>query len=111
MMNILSLDSVVDCAYVLSFWEKITAEYCCPLQRMPLFITKNIVHNACLTGNTHNIHWSKFTYKIPLAYQKTILTENAKDGWRYVYPIVNTLFYKPFRLDTKVQPGHDYLTY
>ena len=71
-----------------------------------------LVHNACLTGNTdntHNIHWSKFTYKIPLAYQKTILTENAKDGWGYVYPIVNTLFYNPFQLDTKVQPGHDYV--
>lgn len=62
-----------------------------------------LVHNACLTGNTDNIHWSKFLHT------RFRLTENAKDGWGYVYPIVNTLFYNPFQLDTKVQPGHDYV--
>lgn len=71
-----------------------------------------LIHNSCLLGHTdttHNIHWSKFTYRVPLAYQKQTLTENAKYGWGYGYHILNTLFYKPFRLDTHVQPGHDYV--
>ena len=34
--------SYVQLHLLISFWEKIIADYCCPLQRMPLFITKNI---------------------------------------------------------------------
>lgn len=68
------------------------------------------VQNACLFGHTdatHNIHWSKFTYKLPVAYQKPILTENATDGWGYLFPVLNNIIYKPFNLDRQTQPGFD----
>lgn len=68
------------------------------------------IHNSCLFGHTdatHNTHWSKFTYKLPLAYQKATFTENARDGWGYLFPILNSLIYKPFNLDKQTQPGYD----
>lgn len=67
----------------------------------------------CLSGHTDATHntltLSKFTYKVPLAYQLITATENAKQGYGYVYPILNNLFVKPFGVDKRVQPGYDRL--
>jgi hypothetical protein len=54
-----------------------------------------------------NRHLSKYTYKFPLAYQKVVETENAKEGWGYVWGIVDSLIVKPSGIDTEVQPGYD----
>jgi hypothetical protein len=56
-----------------------------------------------------NRHASKYTYHKPVAYQKIEHTENAKEGWGYVWPFLNTLMIKPTGVDTQVQPGFDML--
>lgn len=64
----------------------------------------------CLLGHTDfetNRHVSKYTYKIPLAYQKIEKTENSQEGWGYVYPMMETLLFSPLRLAHQVQPGYD----
>ena len=55
----------------------------------------------------HNVHASKYTYYKPVAYQKVEETENAKEGWGYVWPLVNNVLVKPTGIDKKVQPGYD----
>lgn len=69
-----------------------------------------IVANDCLMGHVDletNRHASKYTYKIPLAYQKITETENSTEGWGYVYPLMRALIFEPLELATKVQPGYD----
>lgn len=57
----------------------------------------------------HNRTWSKYTYTYPLAYQKFTETENAKEGWGDAYYLMNSIIFKPLKLDTQVQPGFDRL--
>ena len=67
-------------------------------------------NNDCMLGHVDleiNRHWSKFTYKIPLAYQKTEMSENVKGSWSGSYNVLNTLMYKPAGIDKNVQPGYD----
>lgn len=69
-----------------------------------------LINNDCMLGHVDfetNIHWSKFTYKFPLAYQKIVPTENTKEGWSGYYDILNTLIFKPAGIDKNVQPGYD----
>lgn len=69
-----------------------------------------LVNNDCMLGHVDfetNRHWSKFTYKLPLAYQKVVSTENTKEGWRGYYEVLNTFLFKPFGIDRRVQPGYD----
>lgn len=54
-----------------------------------------------------NRHTSKYTYHKPVAYQKVEETENAREGWGYVWPILNNLIVKPTGIDKQVQPGYD----
>ena len=55
----------------------------------------------------HNAHSSKYTYYKPVAYQKVEETENAREGWGYVWPLVNNVLVKPTGIDKQVQPGYD----
>lgn len=67
---------------------------------------------TCLLGHTdatHNRYWDKFTYHQPLAYQLVQPTDNSREGWGYVYPVVDLLVVKPFGIDRAVQPGYDRL--
>lgn len=69
-----------------------------------------LINNDCIFGHVDfetNRHWSKFTYKIPLAYQKVVPTENTAEGWGGYYEVSNTLLFKPSGIDVKVQPGYD----
>lgn len=69
-----------------------------------------LIDNDCMLGHVDletNRHWSKFTYKLPLAYQKVVPTENTKEGWRGSYHVLNTLVYNPAGIDKNVQPGYD----
>jgi hypothetical protein len=66
--------------------------------------------NECLLGHVDfetNRHVSKYTYKFPLAYQKITETENAREGWGEMYPLLNFLIFKPNNLSYRVQPGYD----
>ena len=54
-----------------------------------------------------NRYISKYTYYKPLAYQKVIETENTREGWWYMWPIINTIIIKPTGIDKNVQPGFD----
>jgi hypothetical protein len=54
-----------------------------------------------------NRHLSKYTYKFPLAYQKIVETENAKEGWGSAYFLLDNLIVKPSGIDKQVQPGYD----
>ena len=54
-----------------------------------------------------NAHLSKYTYKKPIGYQKFVATDNALNGWGYVYHILDYLIFKPLQLDVRVQPGFD----
>jgi len=54
-----------------------------------------------------NRHLSKFTYHVPMAYQKMIMTENVRNSWSSFYTLMNTLIWKPLGMDTRVQPGYD----
>lgn len=66
--------------------------------------------NDCLLGHIDfetNRHMSKYTYKFPLAYQKVTETENAREGWGGMYPLLNFLIFKPTNVSHKVQPGYD----
>jgi hypothetical protein len=66
--------------------------------------------NDCMLGHVDfetNRHLSKYTYKIPLAYQKIEKTENAQEGWGYVYPLMETVLFGPLNLAHQVQPGYD----
>ena len=66
--------------------------------------------NDCMLGHVDfetNRHMSKYTYKIPLAYQKIEKTENAQEGWGYVYPLIEMLLVRPLNLAHQVQPGYD----
>lgn len=69
----------------------------------------------CVLGHTDATHntltWSKFTYKYPLAYQLTPETDNTREGWWYVYPILNLFIFKPFGINKQVQPGYDRLRF
>ena len=69
-----------------------------------------LVKNDCILGHVDletNRHWSKFTYKLPLAYQKVTHTENVENGWKIPYTILNALIFKPSGIDRQVQPGYD----
>lgn len=71
---------------------------------------KWLTRNDCMLGHVDfetNRHISKYTYKIPLAYQKMVLTENVKEGWDIPYKILNTLIFSPAGVTTRVQPGYD----
>ena len=73
---------------------------------------KWLTRNDCMLGHVDfetNRHISKYTYKIPLAYQKMVLTENVKEGWDIPYKILNTLIFSPAGVTTRVQPGYDYI--
>jgi hypothetical protein len=73
---------------------------------------KWLTRNDCMLGHVDfetNRHISKYTYKIPLAYQKMVLTENVKEGWDILYKILNTLIFSPAGVTTRVQPGYDYI--
>lgn len=66
--------------------------------------------NDCLLGHVDfetNRHVSKYTYRFPLAYQKITETENAREGWGGMYPLLNFLIFKPNNLSYQVQPGYD----
>ena len=54
-------------------------------------------------------HASKYMYHKPVAYQKVEQTENAKQGWGYIWPLLNTFMIKPTGVDKQVQPGFDML--
>ena len=58
-----------------------------------------------------NLHWSKFTYHKPIAYQTMPDTENSKLGWHIpgIKKFTNMLLIDPLQLKTRVQPGFDYL--
>ncbi len=56
-----------------------------------------------------NRHISKYTYRIPLAYQKVVSTENAREGWGFIWPVMNTFIVQPSGIDKNVQPGYDNL--
>ena len=56
-----------------------------------------------------NRHASKYTYYKPVAYQKVQETENAREGWGYIWPLVNNVLVKPTGIDKQVQPGFDML--
>ena len=69
-----------------------------------------LINNDCMFGHVDfetNRHWSKFTYKLPLAYQKVTHTENVENSWKIPFKILNTLVFKPAGIDTEVQPGYD----
>ena len=69
-----------------------------------------LVMNDCMLGHVDfetNRHWSKFTYKLPLAYQKVVPTENTREGWAGYYEVLHALIFKPSGITTKVQPGYD----
>jgi hypothetical protein len=69
-----------------------------------------LMNNDCILGHTDfetNRHWSKFTYKLPLAYQKMTRTENVENGWKIPFQILNTLIFTPAGIDRQVQPGYD----
>lgn len=75
---------------------------------------KWLLKNNCLLGHVDletNRHWSKFTYKLPLAYQKAESTENTREGfgWNITFPILNNLIFKPTGIDKIVQPGYDHI--
>lgn len=57
----------------------------------------------------HNLHYSKFTYIFPLAFQKKTETYNAVNGWGFGYVVLDKILYKPFGIDRQVQPGYDQL--
>lgn len=66
--------------------------------------------NDCMLGHVDfetNRHFSKFTYTLPLAYQKVVPTENTRDGWGGIYELLDILVVKPSGIDTRVQPGYD----
>lgn len=68
------------------------------------------IKNDCMLGHVDfeiNRHWSKFTYKLPLAYQKVVPTENTKEGWCGYYEVLDFLLFKPLGIDRNVQPGYD----
>lgn len=70
------------------------------------------IHRKFMLGHVdfeHNRTWSKYTYMYPLAYQIFTETENAKEGWGYVYFLLDKLLFKPLKLDEQVQPGFDRL--
>ena len=69
-----------------------------------------LINNDCMLGHVDfetNRHWSKFTYKFPLAYQKMTRTENVENGWKIPFQILNTLIFTPAGIDRQVQPGYD----
>ena len=69
-----------------------------------------LINNDCMLGHVDfetNRHWSKFTYKLPLAYQKTMMSENVKESWSVPYNVLNSLMFKPTGIDKNVQPGYD----
>ena len=69
-----------------------------------------LMDNDCMLGHVDfetNRHWSKFTYKLPLAYQKTVMTENVKESWHGYYEVLDFLLFKPSGIDMEVQPGYD----
>ena len=71
---------------------------------------KWLTNNDCIFGHVDfetNRHWSKFTYKLPLAYQKVTHTENVENGWKIPFQILNALIFKPSGIDRQVQPGYD----
>lgn len=68
------------------------------------------IENNFLGGHSDfetNRHLSKYTYKFPLAYQKVVETENAKEGWGSAYFLLDNLIVKPSGIDKIVQPGYD----
>lgn len=75
------------------------------------YMKHGLTHNFLLGHSDFetNRHMSKYTYKFPIAYQKIVETENAKEGWGYTWPVLNTLMVSPLRLHEKVQPGFDRL--
>jgi hypothetical protein len=69
-----------------------------------------LVNNDCMLGHVDfetNRHWSKFTYKLPLAYQKVTHTENVENGWKMPFKVLNALIFTPAGIDRQVQPGYD----
>ena len=69
-----------------------------------------LIDNDCMLGHVDfetNRHWSKFTYKLPLAYQRVVPTENTKEGWGGYYEVLDFLMFKPMGIDRDVQPGYD----
>lgn len=71
---------------------------------------KWFIDNECILGHVDlntNRCWSKFTYKLPLAYQKTAPTENTKHGWSGWYELLDALVYTPAGININVQPGYD----
>lgn len=71
---------------------------------------KHAIDHDFMMGHTDmetNRHMSKYMYKVPLAYQKIIPTENSQQGWGNVWPIVEAIIVKPFGIDKDVQPGYD----
>lgn len=69
-----------------------------------------VATHACLLGHVDletNRHWSKYTYRVPLAYQKMGETENAREGWGEMYPTLAYLLFRPTGITHQVQPGYD----
>lgn len=69
-----------------------------------------LLNHDCMLGHVDfetNRHWSKFTYKIPLAYQKITHTQNVEDAWKIPYILFNNLIFKPSGINKEVQPGYD----
>lgn len=69
-----------------------------------------VATNDCLLGHVDfetNRHASKYTYRVPLAYQKITETENSREGWGHAYPIMRALIFGPLDLAARVQPGYD----
>lgn len=56
-----------------------------------------------------NRHTSKYAYHKPVAYQLVEKTENATEGWGYVWPLLDMFILKPTGIDKQVQPGYDIL--
>ena len=46
-----------------------------------------------------------YIYRIPLAYQLIVETDNSKNGWGWLYYYIAPLIIKPLGLDKKVYPG------
>ena len=69
-----------------------------------------LINNDCMLGHVDfetNRHWSKFTYKLPLAYQKVVETDNTRESWNGSYKVLDALVFKPSGINRQVQPGYD----
>ena len=56
-----------------------------------------------------NRHASKYTYHKPVAYQIIEKTENATEGWGFVWPLANIFLIQTSGVDKEVHPGYDIL--